>query len=260
LSSSNPNLQNLPIRSERGKLIREAVIPDEGCKFLSADYSQIELRLLAHFSGDDHLCRAFLDGQDIHAATAAKIFHCPIGEVTADQRRRAKTANFGIIYGISAFGLSQQLDCSRAEAKALIDGYFEAFPKVVDYIENQKEKARRQGYAETLFGRKRYLPDILSRNATVRAFAERNAVNAPIQGTAADIIKIAMICIHRRLKQEGLKSQMIMQVHDELNFNVPEAEVEQVRRIVVEEMQNAVHLSVPLIADCGVGDNWLEAH
>lgn len=260
LSSSNPNLQNLPIRSERGKLIREAVIPDEGCKFLSADYSQIELRLLAHFSGDDHLCRAFLDGQDIHAATAAKIFHCPIGEVTADQRRRAKTANFGIIYGISAFGLSQQLDCSRAEAKALIDGYFEAFPKVVDYIENQKEKARRQGYAETLFGRKRYLPDILSHNATVRAFAERNAVNAPIQGTAADIIKIAMICIHRRLKQEGLKSQMIMQVHDELNFNVPEAEVEQVRRIVVEEMQNAVHLSVPLIADCGVGDNWLEAH
>lgn len=260
LSSSNPNLQNLPIRSERGKLIREAVIADEGCVFMSADYSQIELRLLAHFSGDAHLCQAFLEGQDIHAATAAKIFHCPIEEVTADQRRRAKTANFGIIYGISAFGLSQQLDCSRAEAKALIDGYFEAFPKVIDYIESQKEKARKQGYAQTLFGRKRYLPDILSHNATVRAFAERNAVNAPIQGTAADIIKIAMISIYRRLKEEGLKAQMIMQVHDELNFNVPEQEVERVRAIVVGEMQSAVHLSVPLIADCGVGANWLEAH
>lgn len=260
LSSSNPNLQNLPIRSERGKLIREAVIADEGCVFMSADYSQIELRLLAHFSGDAHLCQAFLEGQDIHAATAAKIFHCPIEEVTADQRRRAKTANFGIIYGISAFGLSQQLDCSRAEAKALIDGYFEAFPKVIDYIESQKEKARKLGYAQTLFGRKRYLPDILSHNATVRAFAERNAVNAPIQGTAADIIKIAMISIYRRLKEEGLKAQMIMQVHDELNFNVPEQEVDRVRDIVVGEMQSAVHLNVPLIADCGVGTNWLEAH
>lgn len=260
LSSSNPNLQNLPIRSERGKLIREAVIPDDGCLFLSADYSQIELRLLAHFSGDEHLRQAFLNGQDVHAATAAKIFHCPIEDVTADQRRRAKTANFGIIYGISAFGLSQQLDCSRAEAKALIDGYFEAFPKVIDYIESQKEKAREQGYAQTLFGRKRYLPDILSHNATVRAFAERNAVNAPIQGTAADIIKIAMISIYRRLQAEGLKAQMIMQVHDELNFNVPQDEVERVREIVVGEMQNAVHLSVPLIADCGVGANWLEAH
>lgn len=260
LSSSNPNLQNLPIRSERGKLIREAVIPDPGCLFLSADYSQIELRLLAHFSGDEHLLEAFRLGQDVHAATAAKIFRIPIEQVTADQRRRAKTANFGIIYGISAFGLSQQLDCPRSEAKALIDGYFEAFPRVVDYIEGQKQKARERGYAETLFGRKRYLPDILSQNATVRSFAERNAVNAPIQGTAADIIKMAMVSIHRRLHQENLQAQMIMQVHDELNFNVPEAEVERVREIVVGEMQHVVHLSIPLIADCGVGKNWLEAH
>jgi len=260
LSSSNPNLQNLPIRSERGQLIRQAVIPDEDCMFLSADYSQIELRLMAHFSQDPHLVEAFRSGQDIHAATAAKIFNVPIEEVTKDQRRQAKTANFGIIYGISAFGLAQQLDCSRSEAKALIDGYFAAFPGVIDYIERQKELARQQGYAITLFGRKRYLPDILSHNATVRSFAERNAVNSPIQGTAADIIKMAMVTIHRRLKEEGLKAQMIMQVHDELNFNVPLDEVEKVREIVVSEMQNVVHLTVPLIADCGVGKNWLEAH
>jgi DNA polymerase-1 len=260
LSSSNPNLQNLPIRSERGQLIRQAVIPDEGCLFLSADYSQIELRLMAHFSQDPHLVQAFLSGQDIHAATAAKIFNVSIEEVTKEQRRQAKTANFGIIYGISAFGLAQQLDCSRSEAKALIDGYFAAFPGVIDYIEKQKELARQQGYAVTLFGRKRYLPDILSHNATVRSFAERNAVNSPIQGTAADIIKMAMVTIHRRLKQEGLQAKMIMQVHDELNFNVPVNEVEQVREIVVSEMQNVVHLTVPLIADCGVGKNWLEAH
>ena len=260
LSSSNPNLQNLPIRSERGQLIRQAVIPDEDCMFLSADYSQIELRLMAHFSQDPHLVEAFRSGQDIHAATAAKIFNVPIDEVTKDQRRQAKTANFGIIYGISAFGLAQQLDCSRSEAKALIDGYFAAFPGVIDYIERQKELARQQGYAITLFGRKRYLPDILSHNATVRSFAERNAVNSPIQGTAADIIKMAMVTIHRRLKEEGMKAQMIMQVHDELNFNVPLDEVEQVREIVVSEMQNIVHLTVPLIADCGVGKNWLEAH
>ena len=260
LSSSNPNLQNLPIRSERGKLIREAVIPDEGCLFLSADYSQIELRLLAHMSKDEHLLHAFRSGQDIHAATAARIYKRPIEEITKDQRRKAKTANFGIIYGISAFGLAQQLDCPRAEARQLIDDYFAAFPGVIQYIEKQKEIARQRGFAETLFGRKRYLPDILSNNATVRSFAERNAVNAPIQGTAADIIKIAMVAIHRRLKEEGLKAQMIMQVHDELNFNVPEAEVERVRQIVVSEMQNAVHLSIPLIADCGVGKNWLEAH
>ena len=260
LSSSNPNLQNLPIRSERGRFIREAVIPDDGCLFLSADYSQIELRLMAHFSQDEHMLTAFRSGQDIHAATAARIYHVPLEEVTKDQRRNAKTANFGIIYGISAFGLAQQLDCSRTEARQLIDDYFAAFPRVISYIENQKRIARERGYAETLFGRKRYLPDILSNNPTVRSFAERNAVNAPIQGTAADIIKMAMVSIHRRLQEEGLKAQMIMQVHDELNFNVPAAEVDRVRDIVVNEMQNAVHLSIPLIAECGVGKNWLEAH
>ena len=260
LSSSNPNLQNLPIRSERGQLIREAVIPDDGCVFLSADYSQIELRLMAHFSQDPHLVEAFRSGKDVHAATAAKIFNVPLEQVTKEQRRQAKTANFGIIYGISAFGLAQQLDCSRSEAKALIDGYFAAFPGVIDYIDRQKELARQQGYAITLFGRKRYLPDILSHNATVRSFAERNAVNSPIQGTAADIIKMAMVTIHRRLKEEGLRAQMIMQVHDELNFNVPQCEVERVRDIVVSEMQNVVHLTVPLIADCGIGTNWLQAH
>ena len=260
LSSSNPNMQNLPIRSERGQLIRRAVIADEGCKILSADYSQIELRLMAHFSQDEHLLAAFRSGQDIHAATAAKIFRVPIEQVTKDQRRKAKTANFGILYGISAFGLSQQLDCSRTEAKQLIDDYFAAFPKIQSFIEAQKQFAREHLYVETLFGRKRYLPDIVSHNATVRAFAERNAVNAPVQGTAADIIKIAMVAIHRELKQRELKAQMIMQVHDELNFNVPVDEVEQVRRIVVDNMQNAVHLSVPLIAECGIGDNWLMAH
>lgn len=260
LSSSNPNLQNLPIRSERGRFIREAVIPDEGCLFLSADYSQIELRLMAHFSQDEHMLAAFRSGQDIHAATAARIYGLPIEQITKDQRRKAKTANFGIIYGISAFGLAQQLDCSRTEAKQLIDDYFAAFPRVISYIESQKEMARQRGYAETLFGRKRYLPDIHSQNATVRSFAERNAVNAPIQGTAADIIKMAMVSIHRRLKEENLKAQMIMQVHDELNFNVPQEEIERVREIVVTEMQNAVHLSIPLIAECGVGKNWLEAH
>ena len=260
LSSSNPNLQNLPIRSERGRFIREAVIPDDGCLFLSADYSQIELRLMAHFSQDEHMLAAFRSGQDIHAATAARIYGKPIEQISKDERRNAKTANFGIIYGISAFGLAQQLDCSRTEAKQLIDDYFAAFPRVISYIESQKELARQRGYAETLFGRRRYLPDITSQNATVRSFAERNAVNAPIQGTAADIIKIAMVSIHRRLKAEGLKAQMIMQVHDELNFNVPAAEVDRVRDIVVTEMQNAVHLSIPLIAECGVGENWLVAH
>lgn len=260
LSSSNPNLQNLPIRSERGQLIRQAVIPDDGCVFLSADYSQIELRLMAHFSQDPHLLSAFRQGQDVHAATAAKIFNVPIEQVTPQQRRRAKTANFGIIYGISSFGLAQQLDCSRTEAKKLIDDYFAAFPGIRTYIEQQKEFVRQHGYSVTLFGRKRYLPDIHSHNATVRAFAERNAVNSPIQGTAADIIKIAMVTIHARLKQEHLRSQMIMQVHDELNFNVPSEELDRVREIVLYEMQNVVHLTVPLIADCGVGHNWLEAH
>ncbi len=260
LSSSNPNLQNLPIRTERGQVIRKAVIPDAECVFLSADYSQIELRLMAHFSQDEHLLAAFREGQDIHAATAAKIFDVPIEEVTKEQRRRAKTANFGIIYGISSFGLSQQLGSSRKEAQELIDGYFAAFPGVIRFIEESKEKARERGFVETLFHRKRYLPDINSRNATVRSFAERNAVNAPIQGTAADIIKRAMIRIHNRLQTEGLQAKMIMQVHDELNFNVPVAEVEQVKRIVVEEMQGAVELSVPLVAECGVGENWLAAH
>ena len=260
LSSSNPNLQNLPIRSERGRFIREAVIPDDGCLFLSADYSQIELRLMAHFSQDEHMLAAFRSGQDIHAATAARIFKQPIELITKDQRRQAKTANFGIIYGISAFGLAQQLDCSRTDAKQLIDDYFAAFPRVIQYIDAQKELARQRGYAQTLFGRKRYLPDIHSQNATVRSFAERNAVNAPIQGTAADIIKMAMVAIHRRLKEENLKAQMIMQVHDELNFNVPADEIDRVREVVVTEMQNAVQLSIPLIAECGVGNNWLEAH
>ena len=270
LSSSNPNMQNLPIRSERGQLIRRAVIADEGCVILSADYSQIELRLMAHFSQDEHLLQAFRNGQDIHAATAAKIFKVPIHEVTKDQRRQAKTANFGILYGISAFGLAQQLDCSRSEAKQLIDDYFAAFPKIQSFIEAQKAFAREHLYVETLFGRKRYLPDIVSHNATVRAFAERNAVNAPVQGTAADIIKIAMVTIHRRLKElnaqylsanlGGSPAQMIMQVHDELNFNVPIALVDEVRTIVVDSMQNAVHLSVPIVAECGVGHNWLEAH
>ena len=260
LSSSNPNLQNLPIRSERGKFIRKAVIPDEGCLFLSADYSQIELRLMAHFSGDEHMLEAFRSGQDIHAATAAKIFGCGIEEVTKDQRRRAKTANFGIIYGISAFGLAQQLDCSRSEAQTLINDYFKAFPGVVRFIEESKERARKNGFVETAFGRKRYLPDILSHNATVRAFAERNAVNAPIQGTAADIIKIAMVRIHKRMQEAGLQAQMTMQVHDELNFNVPEAEVETLRNIVVTEMEGAMQLQIPLTCECGVGKNWLEAH
>ena len=260
LSSSNPNLQNIPIRDENGREVRKAFIPEPGSEFFSADYSQIELRIMAHLSGDANMIEAFVEGHDIHRATAAKVYKLPIEEVTSDQRRKAKTANFGIIYGISAFGLAQQLDCSRTEAKQLIDDYFAAFPRVISYIESQKELARQRGYAETLFGRKRYLPDITSQNATVRSFAERNAVNAPIQGTAADIIKMAMVSIHRRLKEEGLQAQMIMQVHDELNFNVPAAEVERVREIVVTEMQNAVHLSVPLIAECGVGKNWLEAH
>ena len=260
LSSSNPNLQNIPIRNEDGKEIRKAFIPEEGCEFFSADYSQIELRIMAHLSGDQNMIEAFHEGDDIHAATASKVYKIGIDEVTREQRSKAKTANFGIIYGISAFGLAQQLDCSRAEAKALIDGYFAAFPGVIDYIERQKELARQQGYAVTLFGRKRYLPDIVSHNATVRSFAERNAVNSPIQGTAADIIKMAMVAISNRLKLEGLQAKMIMQVHDELNFNVPVNEVDRVKEIVVSEMQNVVHLTVPLIADCGVGKNWLEAH
>lgn len=260
LSSSDPNLQNIPVRTEDGKEIRRCFIPEPGETFFSADYSQVELRIMASLSGDENMIEAFVSGQDIHAATSAKIYHKHIDEVTKEERRKAKSANFGIIYGISAFGLARGLNIDRREAKELIDGYFETFPKVMEYIEKAKHAAAEHGYAETLMGRRRYLPDILSRNATVRSFAERNAVNAPIQGTAADIMKVAMIRVHDRLKQEGLHAKMILQVHDELNFSVPIAEKEQVQRIVIEEMQGAANLAVPLIADCGWGNNWLEAH
>ncbi|GHT61223.1 DNA polymerase I [Bacteroidia bacterium] len=260
LSSTNPNLQNIPIRDEEGKEIRKAFIPDDGCLFFSADYSQIELRIMAHLSEDKNMIEAFLSGQDIHAATAAKIFGLPIDQVSRDMRRKAKTANFGIIYGISVFGLSEQLHVPRGEAKELIDGYFATYPGVKTYMDKSIEIARQNGYVETIFHRKRFLPDINSRNAVVRGYAERNAINAPIQGSAADIIKVAMNRIHRRFREENLRSRMIMQVHDELNFNVIADEEDAVRRIVVEEMQNAAQLRVPLIADCGVGKNWLEAH
>ena len=260
LSSSDPNLQNIPVRGEDGKEIRKAFVPEEGCLFFSADYSQIELRVMAHLSGDENMQEAFREGYDIHAATAAKIYHETMDSVTRDQRTKAKRANFGIIYGITVFGLAERLDISRAEATQLIDGYFATFPKVADYMEQAKETARKLGYAETLLHRRRYLPDITSHNATVRGFAERNAINAPIQGTAADIIKIAMVRIHRRFRDEHLRSKMILQVHDELNFSVYPDEKETVERIVLEEMQAAYPLSVPLVADCGWGQNWLEAH
>lgn len=260
LSSSDPNLQNIPVRGEDGKEIRRCFIPEEGCLFFSADYSQIELRVMAHLSGDENMAEAFRLGHDIHAATAAKIYKEDIDNVTRDQRTKAKRANFGIIYGITVFGLAERLDISRAEASQLIDDYFDSFPKVAQYMEQSKETARAKGYAETFFHRRRYLPDINSHNATVRNFAERNAINAPIQGSAADIIKIAMIRISRRFKAEGIKSKMILQVHDELNFSVLPEEKEKVERIVLEEMQNAYPLSVPLVADCGWGANWLEAH
>lgn len=260
LSSSDPNLQNIPVRGEDGKEIRRCFIPEEGCLFFSADYSQIELRVMAHLSGDENMAEAFRLGHDIHAATAAKIYKEDIADVTRDQRTKAKRANFGIIYGITVFGLAERLDISRAEAAQLIDGYFTSFPKVAQYMEQSKETARAKGYAETFFHRRRYLPDINSHNATVRNFAERNAINAPIQGSAADIIKIAMVRISRRFKAEGIKSKMILQVHDELNFSVIPEEKEKVQRIVLEEMQNAYPLNVPLVADCGWGANWLEAH
>ena len=260
LSSSEPNLQNIPVRGEDGKEIRKAFVPEPGCLFFSADYSQIELRVMAHLSGDDNMTEAFREGHDIHAATAARIYKVPIGEVTREQRTKAKRANFGIIYGITVFGLAERLDISRDEARQLIDGYFDTFPRVRDYMESVKEQARAQGYVETLFGRRRYLPDINSRNATVRGFAERNAINAPIQGTAADIIKVAMIRIHNRFRTEGVRSKMILQVHDELNFSVLPEEKELVERIVIEEMQGAFEMRVPLVADCGWGANWLEAH
>lgn len=260
LSSSDPNLQNIPVRGEDGKEIRKAFIPDDGCLFFSADYSQIELRVMAHLSGDENMARVFREGHDLHAATAATIYRKDIRDVTRDERTKSKRANFGIIYGITVFGLAERLDIERSEAKQLIDGFFETFPKVHDYMEHSKQVARAQGYAETVFHRRRYLPDINSRNAVVRNYAERNAINAPIQGSAADIIKVAMIRIHRRFEELGLKSKMILQVHDELNFSVFPEEKETVEKIVIGEMQNAYQLSVPLIADCGWGTNWLEAH
>lgn len=260
LSSSNPNLQNIPVRGEDGREIRKAFIPEAGEIFFSADYSQIELRIMAHLSGDEHMIEAFNAGHDVHAATAARIFHKDIKDISKDERRKAKTANFGIIYGISAFGLAERMDVSRTEAKELIDSYFEMYPKIKDYISKAVDTAREKGYIETEFGRRRYLPDINSRNAVVRGYAERNAVNAPIQGTAADIIKIAMIRVQQRLDAEGCKARMMLQVHDELNFSVPTNEFDKVKRIVIEEMQGAYKMSVPLEADCGEGKNWLEAH
>ena len=260
LSSSDPNLQNIPVRDDDGKEIRRCFIPEEGCLFFSADYSQIELRIMAHLSGDENMIASFNGGHDIHAATAARIWHKRIEEVTADERKKAKQANFGIIYGITTFGLAQRMNISNNEAKSLIDGYFATFPKVHEFMEKAKESARQRGYAETLYHRRRYLPDINSQNATVRGFAERNAINAPIQGSEADIIKVAMIRIHDRFRREGIRSKMILQVHDELNFSVYPEEKELVERVVIEEMQGACQLSVPLTADAGWGNNWLEAH
>ena len=260
LSSSDPNLQNIPVRGEDGKEIRKCFIPEEGSLFFSADYSQIELRVMAHLSGDEHMIKVFQDGKDLHAATAATIYKKGIDEVSRDERTKSKRANFGIIYGITVFGLAERLDISRAEAKQLIDGFFETFPQVQEYMEASKQKVREKGYAETLFHRRRYLPDINSGNNTVRGFAERNAINAPIQGSAADIIKVAMVRIYNRFKAEGIRSKMILHVHDELNFSVLPEEKEKVERIVIEEMENAYQLRVPLIADAGWGSNWLEAH
>ena len=260
LSSSNPNLQNIPIRNEDGKEIRKAFIPDEGCEFFSADYSQIELRIMAHLSNDPHMIEAFQKDQDIHAATAAKIYKVKLEEVTREQRSKAKTANFGIIYGISVFGLAERLNVDRKEAKALIDGYFENYPNVKAYMDQSIQEAREKGYIETIFKRKRYLPDINSKNAVVRGYAERNAINAPIQGSAADIIKVAMIRIYQRFQEEGIRSKMILQVHDELNFSVLPEEKEKVQQIVISEMEAAYKMKAPLRADHGWGDNWLEAH
>ena len=261
LSSSNPNLQNIPIRTERGKEIRKAFIPGtpEGV-IVSADYSQIELRIMAHLSQDEHLVKAFRDGVDVHAATAARIFHIPVEEVSREQRGRAKTANFGIMYGISSFGLAQRLNLGRKEAKELIDGYFASFPAIRSFIDESISFARENGYVETLFGRRRFLPDINAKNATVRSLAERNAVNAPIQGTAADIIKLAMIQVDKRLSEAGLRSRMVLQIHDELMFDAVPEEVPALEKIVVETMENVLKLSVPLTVECSGGKNWLEAH
>lgn len=260
LSSSNPNLQNIPVRGDDGREIRKAFVPEPDCIFFSADYSQIELRIMAHLSADEHLVNDFRCGRDIHAATAARIFHKPIEEVSRDERRKAKTANFGIIYGISAFGLAERMEVSRTEAKELITNYFDTYPRVKEYMQTSVERARELGYIVTEFGRRRYLPDITSRNAVVRGYAERNAVNAPIQGTAADIIKIAMVRIAQRFETEGIQSKMILQVHDELNFSVLPEEFDRVKNIVIQEMEGAYTMSVPLLADCGEGKNWLEAH
>lgn len=260
LSSSNPNLQNIPVRGDDGREIRKAFVPEPGCIFFSADYSQIELRIMAHLSADEHLVNDFHCGRDIHAATAARIFHKPIEEVSRDERRKAKTANFGIIYGISAFGLAERMEVSRTEAKELITNYFDTYPRVKEYMQTSVKRARELGYIVTEFGRRRYLPDITSRNAVVRGYAERNAVNAPIQGTAADIIKIAMVRIAQRFEAEGIQSKMILQVHDELNFSVLPEELDHVKNIVIQEMEGAYTMSVPLLADCGEGKNWLEAH
>ena len=260
LSSSNPNLQNIPIRDEDGKEIRKAFIPDDGCEFFSADYSQIELRIMAHLSGDENMIEAFCSGHDIHAATAAKIYKVNIEEVTSDMRRKAKTANFGIIYGISVFGLAERMNVDRKEAKELIEGYFKTYPKVKEYMDKSIHIAQDKGYVETVFHRKRYLPDINSKNAVVRGYAERNAINAPIQGSAADIIKVAMARIEQKFNNHHLKAKMILQVHDELNFSVPFEEKALVEKIVIEEMESAYPMQVPLKADCGWGKNWLEAH
>ena len=260
LSSSNPNLQNIPIRDENGKEIRKAFIPDEGCLFFSADYSQIELRIMAHLSEDKNMIDAFLSNHDTPAATAAKIYKIDLQDVGSDMRRKAKTANFGIIYGISVFGLAERMNVERKEAKELIDGYFETYPGVKAYMDKSIQVAQEKGYVETIFHRKRFLPDINSRNAVVRGYAERNAINAPIQGSAADIIKVAMARIYQRFQTEGIQAKMILQVHDELNFSVPVEEKERVEEIVIEEMEHAYRMHVPLKADCGWGKNWLEAH
>ena len=260
LSSSDPNLQNIPVRTDDGKEIRKCFIPEKGCQFFSADYSQIELRIMAHLSGDENMIEAFREGFDIHRTTASKIWHEEMKDVTDAQRKKAKQANFGIIYGITTYGLAQRMEISNGEARDLIADYFNTFPKVKNYMEEAKQIARKKGYAETIFGRRRYLPDINSHNGTVRGFAERNAINAPIQGSEADIIKVAMIRIWRRFHEEGIHSKMILQVHDELNFSVYPDEKEKVEKIVIDEMQNAYKLNVPLIADAGWGKNWLEAH
>lgn len=261
LSSSNPNLQNIPIRTEEGRKIRKAfVAQDADAVMMSADYSQIELRLMAHLCGDEHLISAFRSGQDVHSATAAKIFNIPLEEVNVDHRRVAKTANFGIMYGISAFGLSQRLHCSRTEAKKIIDDYFESFPSIRRFIDETLQFAKANGYVQTIFGRRRYIADINSSNANLRAFAERNAVNAPIQGSAADIIKLAMIAVDRTLREKGLRARMVLQIHDELLLEVPQQEIDVVRNILVQEMENVLQLSVPLTVECSYGKTWLDAH